>query len=167
MTMKVLPPENVRAIVVHCTATALDDHNIIDKVRQIHVQENGWDAIGYHYIIDRAGRLLAARPLMFQGAHAMQANPYSLGVALEGGIDAQGAPQANYTQAQMTTLFQVIAELRRQFPTILEVFGHNDMERDAGFKACPCFNVRQWYGETMRDAHERMMRRHEQLATPS
>lgn len=168
MTMVILPPENVRAIIVHCTATALlEGQNILDKVRDIHVRENGWDAIGYHYIIDRTGKLLPARPLLFQGAHAMQANPYSLGVALEGGIDAEGRPVANYTPEQMTTLFHVIQELRHQFPKILEVFGHNDMDRDAGFKACPCFNVRQWYGEALYAFNQRTAKRHSQLTTPA
>lgn len=145
MSMDLMSPDDVRAIIVHCTATR-PGKGVVEQVRQIHVQENGWDAIGYHYIIDRTGVVHAARPMMFQGAHARGANAYSLGVALEGGVDANNQPQRNYTTVQYASLYALIGILKELYPTIKEVFGHNDMERMADFKACPVFNVREWYG---------------------
>jgi len=144
MTMRIMEPKDVRAIVVHCTATPVGIPSIVEHVRRMHVVENQWDAIGYHFIIDRAGVRHGCRPMMFRGAHAVTANAHSLGIALEGGIDGEAKPVNNYTEEQFKTLYTLIRELRGKFPTILETFGHCDLQRDAGFKSCPCFDVRAW-----------------------
>ncbi|HEX2027012.1 MAG TPA: cell wall-binding repeat-containing protein [Nitriliruptorales bacterium] len=53
-----------QVITVHHTATANDDANPAATVRAIHryhVEANGWDDIGYQYLVDEAGRIYEGR----------------------------------------------------------------------------------------------------------
>ncbi|MDE0457555.1 MAG: hypothetical protein OXI15_09710 [Chromatiales bacterium] len=39
------------------------EHDSIDVIRRWHVDDNGWDDVGYHYFIRRDGMLESGRPL--------------------------------------------------------------------------------------------------------
>lgn len=60
----------------------------IDALRKIqhhHQANNGWGDIGYHFLIDPAGRIFEGRELAWQGAHAGGANNVrNLGICLLG-----------------------------------------------------------------------------------
>lgn len=45
--------------------------------------------IGYHYVIDRTGRVWEGRSHLYQGAHVREANPHNLGVMVMGNFDLQ------------------------------------------------------------------------------
>lgn len=66
----------VREIIVHCAATRpnwMAGRPIAEKVAEIrrwHLA-NGWKDIGYHWIIDRPGTVLAGRPETVIGAHTV------------------------------------------------------------------------------------------------
>src|SRR5262245_4307545 len=63
-------------ITVHHTATRLASNYsraAADEIRKFQLQhqdEKGWADIGYHFIIDPAGRIWEGRSLQYQGAHA-------------------------------------------------------------------------------------------------
>lgn len=73
--------------VTFTSATAAYDR--IENIRQIHTRDRGWADIGYHYIIDRAGRVIEGRPIKFQGAHVSQNNPHNLGILVLGNFEKQ------------------------------------------------------------------------------
>ncbi len=59
-------------------------------IAKIHVDQNLAGDIGYHYVIDRAGRIWEGRKLEYTGAHAGgDANDNNLGVMLLGNFDLQ------------------------------------------------------------------------------
>ncbi len=89
-------PKWSRSAVIHHTASP--DWSV-DRFRQIHVNERGWDDVGYHYIIRKDGRIEAGRPTWKQGAHAKGRNNM-LGIALTG-YDA-------FTDAQISGLRKLI-----------------------------------------------------------
>ena len=82
--------EKTDTLVIHCSATPADMDIGVDKIREWHVGENKWEAVGYHHIIRRDGTLEPARDEMMQGAHAIKANHRSIGICLIGGSDASG-----------------------------------------------------------------------------
>ena len=49
-------------------------------------------------------------------------------------------PLDHFTENQMTSLRKLIDQLSAKHP-ITRVSGHNDFAK----KACPCFNVKEWY----------------------
>lgn len=60
-----------------------DSSRRIEAIRRAHVNL-GWADIGYHYIIDPAGRIYEARPTSLQGAHVRDQNERNLGVMVLG-----------------------------------------------------------------------------------
>ena len=55
----------------------------VERFRQIHVKERGWEDVGYHFIIRKDGRIEEGRSLNRKGAHARGRNKF-VGIALTG-----------------------------------------------------------------------------------
>jgi hypothetical protein len=67
-----------------------------------------WADIGYHYVIDRAGRVWEGRPIQYQGAHVQDCNEHNIGVMCLGNFMLQYP-----TKAQTDRLDQFVAQLMR------------------------------------------------------
>lgn len=65
-----------------------DSARRLEAIRKAHVN-NTWADIGYHYAIDPAGRIWAARPESIQGAHVKDRNPGNLGIVMLGNYESQ------------------------------------------------------------------------------
>ncbi|MFH2001703.1 MAG: N-acetylmuramoyl-L-alanine amidase [Planctomycetota bacterium] len=87
---------------VHHTA---DECNTLDfdssaaqilAYQDLHKNTKGWADIGYHFIIDRAGRIWEGRELKYQGAHAgnSEKNKGNIGICLLGDYDRQELTEA-------------------------------------------------------------------------
>ncbi|MEL7471998.1 MAG: peptidoglycan recognition family protein [Planctomycetota bacterium] len=61
----------------------------IESIRRAHVGSEQWADIGYHYVIDPAGRVYEARPVSIQGAHVKYNNEGNLGVMMLGNFNKQ------------------------------------------------------------------------------
>ena len=133
-------PEDIKYIVVHCSATKANMDIGLAEIDEWH-RARGWSGIGYHGVIRRNGTLESGRPLDVPGAHAKGHNHESIGVCLVGGLDSNGRPENNFTEAQFETLRLIIGGFRKHFPAA-EVLGHRDLPHVA--KDCPCFDVREW-----------------------
>lgn len=135
-------------IIIHCSATRpnwMSESRVnrkIDEMRRWHVQGNGWRDIGYHFAIDRNGDTGIGRPIGEVGAHVRGHNTGTIGICLLGGHGASADDQFSdhFTQAQDSALRDLIDELKRDFPTINRVTGHNEYAA----KACPGFRVNLW-----------------------
>lgn len=123
--------------IIHCSDTYKRMDIGVEEIRKWHVEERGWDDIGYHYVIRRDGRLETGRPLEQVGAHARGHNHNSVGICLIGGKSDDGAAECNYTQAQFKKLNALVSLLRDLYPGI-EFIGH----RDVSDKECPCFDAK-------------------------
>ncbi len=62
--------------------------------------------IGYHYIIDRAGRVWEGRDSRYQGAHVSHYNPHNLGIMVLGNFDIQSPTAAQISS--LTTLCHML-----------------------------------------------------------
>ncbi len=97
-------------------------------VLQSHLDRNFGD-IGYHFVIDYAGRVWEGRSRAYEGAHVSYQNERNLGVMLLGNFDEQD-PSA----AQVAALDKVVWTLRQYYEIgRTRVYGH----RDLGHSQCP------------------------------
>ena len=127
-------------IVIHCSATP-DTMDIgVEKIREWHVDDNGWDDVGYHHVITRSGVLQKARPEEMQGSHARAVNGTSLGICLIGGSNASGDWENNFNDAQFVTLKSLILDLIKRYD-IKKIIGHYQVDDK---KECPSFKVPDW-----------------------
>jgi hypothetical protein len=60
----------------------------MELIRKWHLQR-GFGDIGYHFVVDRAGRIWEGRSTRFQGAHVRKNNERNLGVMVLGNFDRQ------------------------------------------------------------------------------
>ena len=138
----------INEIIVHCTATPPNfmadatPAQRVDEVRRWHVEDNGWSAAGYHFLVDRGGQLLNGRPISKAGAHVKGHNSDTIGVSLFGGKGGtkDQAFEDNFTPKQGETLRKLINRLQSEYGPDLKISGHHEYAN----KACPCFDVRRW-----------------------
>ena len=114
----------------------------VAEIRRWHTQERGWSDIGYHLIIDRDGTVAQGRPMERTGAHTLGENVGSIGICLIGGRGGTANDDflTNFTEEQEEALHTTNGLLKRQYGNVL-LYGHNEYAA----KACPCFNVVQWW----------------------
>ncbi|MBI4880639.1 MAG: N-acetylmuramoyl-L-alanine amidase [Planctomycetes bacterium] len=74
--------------------------------------DRGWADIGYHFLIDPAGRVWEGRSLAYQGAHAgdFALNQGNIGVCLLGDFTGQALPAA-----QTASLLRFLEFLRAEY----------------------------------------------------
>lgn len=103
----------IELLVVHHSASPRD--TTIRDIRKWHIEERGWQEIGYHYVVHEDGSLHIGRPIHEKGAHAYGVNDISIGICLVGNnLD----PREEWTRAQISTLFKVYEALKLLIPKI-------------------------------------------------
>jgi len=145
---------DVDTIMIHCSATRPDwmdghtAHEKRDEIERWHLA-NGWIGLGYAELYDRDGTAVIGRDLDGDGdpwehitAGARGHNKRTIHLCLLGGHGSSENDQFedNFTPEQDTILRKRIAFLKRKFPTIKYVKGHNEVAA----KACPGFKVGPW-----------------------
>ena len=129
------------SIVVHCSQTPKSMDIGVDKIAQWHIQDNGWEDVGYHWIIKRDGTIESARPEDMQGAHAPAANHRSVAICLIGGSEDDGKGwENNFTDKQFESLKNKVIDIQDKYE-ITHIIGHRDVDDR---KECPSFDVPGW-----------------------
>ena len=101
-------------IIHHTGGTDLDpladtSHHTFEIVDGYH-KSLGWGKIGYHYFIDRTGKVTQGRKDDEEGAHTKGQNLTSLGICLAGNFDATMP-----TQEQVSALKTLLKEKLTQY----------------------------------------------------
>lgn len=100
-----------------------DSKSRLEMIRYSHVNRNGWADIGYHFIVDRAGKVWEGRPINFQGAHVKNNNEHNIGVLCLGNFEIQQP-----SSSQLNGLAAQIAYLRRQYRlSINQIYTHQEI----------------------------------------
>ena len=73
----------------------------LQHIQKFHMKERGWGDVGYHYIVDRAGRVWEARPLKYQGAHVSDQNEHNVGIMLLGNFEKQSPSNIQLASSQL------------------------------------------------------------------
>jgi len=105
----------------------------LEQIRNIHTRDRHWGDIGYHYLIDRAGRVIEGRPIAYQGAHVRKQNPHNVGVMLLGNFEKQSPSRAQLVSLQ-NTLRQLMLT---HHVSVSRVYTH----RELGPTVCPGRNL--------------------------
>ncbi len=151
---------DVRFAIVHHTAgqngyTRAEAAAIVKGIQLFHVQGNGWNDIGYNFLVDRFGTIYEGRfggiDRNVVGAHALGFNTGSVGIALLGTYE--GAAPSAAAQDAVARLIAWRLDLAHVDPTSLLTYisGGSDRyatgipvllngvsgHRDTGFTACP------------------------------
>lgn len=127
----------ITKIILHCSATPEGKDYTVAQIRDWHVRGNGWNDIGYHYVIYRDGTIHKGRPVEQAGAHTKGHNANSIGVCYIGGCAADGkTPKDTRTPEQNRALHELVAQLQQQYPGAT-VHCHNEFAN----KACPSFKI--------------------------
>lgn len=139
---------NITLIVVHCTAGA-QTQRASDIVRYHTLPRRrgglGWSTPGYHYIVEPSGFIAQVVPDWDIANGVKDHNATSIHVAYIGGVDATRRdlpPLDNRTEAQKRSLRELLARLKRLYPSA-RIVGHRNLAR----KACPSFDAMKEYAD--------------------
>lgn len=142
---------NIQYIAVHCTAS--HQSQTIEGLKQ-EFKRKGWVNPGYHYVVSPDGKItqLLDEEKVSNGVKGF--NSVSINVAYIGGIDVNGKPIDNRTDAQKTSLRSLLKMLHKKYPVAV-IQGHRDFSPDLNkdgkitpnewMKSCPCFNAKEEY----------------------
>lgn len=126
----------INRIILHCSATPEGKDYTVTDIDRWH-KANGWQGIGYHYVVYRDGSVHKGRDLAVAGAHTSGYNKDSIGVCYIGGVAVDGrTPKDTRTPAQRRALRVLVEQLQKQFPNAT-IHGHYEFAA----KACPSFKI--------------------------
>ncbi len=103
-TAEMMPMAGVNLVTLHHSGfsegffedSLPDTAKYLEYIRQFHAGgetgQRGWADIGYHFAVDRAGRIWQLRPLQWQGAHVKNHNGGNMGIVALGNFDLQVPP---------------------------------------------------------------------------
>jgi len=115
----------ISAIIIHHTATSNtyeDAKQVIRSIQSYHMYTRGWCDIGYHFIIDKDGKIYEGRPIWAVGAHVKGHNIGNIGVALLGNYD-----EAKPNEKQLKALINLLTWLCIKYNIPIEnIKGHKD-----------------------------------------
>lgn len=123
----------IKTIVIHHSGNT----DTVEKIRKLHVEINGWDDIGYHFMITKNGKILRGRYLNIEGAHVFGFNKDSIGVCLLGNFDREFI-----NDKQKHSLTELLEKLTKKFNIDKnDIKFHRDFPNVA--KSCPGKNIKR------------------------
>lgn len=133
------PMDRATRLTVHHSAVYFRDNAAesaavqIQHIQREHMHERDYGDIGYHFLIDPAGRVWQGRDLHYQGAHASGSNNVrNIGICVLGNF-VRGAGGQGPTPEQVTSLRGLIDALMRDYG-----FGPDAIYCHSDFKATEC-----------------------------
>ena len=131
----------IKKIIVHCSATPRNKDFSAEDIRDWHVKGNGWDDIGYHFVVRLDGKIEYGRMVDKYGAHVKGHKYDSLVICYIGGMDKEMKTwEDTRTDQQKESLILLLKTLKKFHPDAV-VYGH----RDFSSKDCPSFDAKKEY----------------------
>lgn len=134
---------NIKEIILHCSATAEGKNFHASDIDRWH-KAQGWNCIGYNYVIDLDGTIEIGRNIDVSGAHAGSPhNSISMGICYIGGCDSTGKKAKDTrTLQQKESLYKLVHDLLLLYPNA-KVYPHYAFAK----KACPSFKIEDFQRE--------------------
>ena len=119
------PRKSTHFIILHHSEVS-SPHTAAD-IHRWH-QNKGWAGIGYHFFIDKSGKIHVGRPIYCVGAHTYGHNHESIGICLEGDFNKEQP-----TEAQEKATVMLLYRLGHLYPDA-KICRHSDFNKS---KNCP------------------------------
>ena len=142
MQMKPLKAQDVKWLVVHCSASRCNRPFTVERLIETGRQRFGQPS--YHYYVRRNGYVVPILSESVQGIHAVGYNHCSIAVCYEGGLDENGNAADTRTELQKASLYERLKQLRRDYPQA-RIIGHRELPHVA--KSCPGFTASTEYAD--------------------
>jgi hypothetical protein len=140
VTEFIKPKRDVNTVFIHCTAT---DNPTFDAkaCHNLHVDSNGWSAIGYHMIITSDGY---KDGVQIQYGRDLERTPASQSGYNEGtiAISLNGLTLSKFGPNQLDQLRWICGEINSAYGGRMEFRGH----REVSAKECPVIDYRKELG---------------------
>ena len=134
-------------IILHCSATPEGKDYKAADIDRWH-RNNGWEMIGYNYVVDLDGTIEEGRPIDMVGAHCSGYNSESVGICYIGGCDKNMKAKDTRTEAQKISLYKVVYEMMKKYNLpITCVYTHAVLCNYT--KACPSFKQEDFRKEML------------------
>lgn len=120
----------INEIILHCSGTDVAGYDFT-RMRYDHINNRGWNDIGYHFGIDWDGDIHILRPINKPGAHCKGHNRHSIGICVLG--------LQSFTHWQMKQLCKLLDTLCYAFSlSRKDIKPHNYYNPN---KMCPVFDL--------------------------
>ena len=126
------PAREIDRVFLHCSASDRDEHDDVAVMRSWHVDERGWDDVGYHYFIKKDGTVQPGRDLEKTPAAQRGHNTGSVAICLH------GLAVGRFTRDQYLSLIALCGEIDDALDGMASFHGHCEVSS----KACPVFPYR-------------------------
>jgi len=131
------------------TSTLQESLKEVRFIQDFHQNGRGWNDVGYHFLVDSAGRIFQGRPENVVGAHVGGKNKDNVGVSFLGNYHPPVSHQP--TAAQLAAVRDLGKWLRTEYQVDLALYkGH----RDLGATSCPGDLVYGWM-DRVRDSFDK------------
>jgi hypothetical protein len=107
----------ISKIYVHHSALPMEKE--VDEIRKLHIRR-GFKDIGYHFVINKEGKIQKGRSIEEEGAHVKSDNKESIGICVCGNLE-----EVKPTTLQIKALEELILELCQKWGK-LKILGHRD-----------------------------------------
>ena len=131
-----VPDWNFTAIALHHSGNA--GAKDPGRIESLHMTKNGYDDVGYHYMVHPKGTIYEGRKIYHKGSHVSAANTGKIGILLMGDYDEQALDfdDDELSNTHLLALQGLITTLKRQFPTIKKLGGHKEFLPGKNY-SCP------------------------------
>lgn len=123
--------DQVDTIVVHQTdTTCRNAEDQLISTANYHINHNNWCSIGYHIYIDQDGKIYQVNKLKDRGAHAGNANDYSIGIVMCGDWRLQsGVKNVDLaaSKKQYKALVWTLAHIQNLYPQFKNIVSHQSV----------------------------------------
>ena len=141
----------IKRIFVHCTAGP--QTQTVAEIQKYWKTHNKWTSPGYHYIVKPDGEIVPLQPEDKPSNGVAGYNSTAINVCYIGGVDKQGRPVDNRTEAQKASLRKILKELKTRYPDAV-IMGHREIWGSSPKnwkKMCPCFPAGEEYKDIMKE----------------
>ena len=123
------PSRTVDRVFIHCSDSDWKHHDDISVIRKWHVEDNGWNDVGYHYFIKRNGTIQKGRDLEITPSSQKGHNNKTISICLHG--------RERFTKRQFESLKKLCLEMNTLYKGKVTFHGHKEVARE---KTCPNFD---------------------------
>lgn len=126
------PSRKVDRVFIHCSASDHAHHDNVPAIRKMHL-DRGFNDIGYHYFITKAGKLEDGRPIGKTPAAQRGHNTGSIAIC------CHGLREDKFTKEQFATLKKLCTAINNAYNGRVTFHGH----KEVAAKACPVFDYKK------------------------